>query len=52
MFWLPVPNNLLVYFSSPFASTSAMRVWLFLLEYPLELGKALTIFIKLCFELS
>jgi len=28
-----------------------MRVWLILLEDPLELGEALAIFIKLCFEL-
>jgi len=28
-----------------------MWVWLVLLEDPLELGKALAIFIKLCFEL-
>jgi len=28
-----------------------MRVWLFLLKGPLELGEALAIFIKLCFEL-
>ena len=52
MFWFPVPDNLSVYFSSPSARTSTMWVWLVLLEDPLELGKALAIFIKHCFELS
>ena len=40
-----------MYFSSPSAGTSTMRIWLVLLEDPLELGKALTIFVELRFEL-
>ena len=52
LFWFPVSDDLPVHFSSSLACTSAMQVWWLLLEGPLELGEALTIFIKLCFELS
>ena len=52
LFWFPVFDDLPVLFSSPPARTSAMRVWLVLLEDPLELGKMLAIFIEFRFELS
>jgi hypothetical protein len=52
LFWFPVPDNLSMYFSSPSAGTSAMRVWLVLLEGLLELDKVLAIFIELRSELS
>jgi len=52
LFWFPVPDDLSMYFSSPSADTSAMPVWLVLLEDQLELDKALAIFIELRSELS
>ena len=51
LLWLSVSDNLSVHFSSSSARTSATRVWLVLLEGPLELGEALAIFVKLRFEL-
>jgi len=49
---LPVSNDLLMYFSSPSADTSARRVWLVLLEDLFKQDEALAIFIELRFELS
>ena len=50
LLWFPVSDDLPVHFSSSPARTSTMRVWLVMLEGPLELGEALVIFIKLCFD--
>ena len=51
LLWFPVPNNLLLYFSSPSTGTFARWVWLVLLEDLLEQDKALVVFIELFFEL-
>jgi hypothetical protein len=51
LFWLPVSDNLSVYFSSSSTRACTMRVWLVLLEGSLELVEALTILVKLRFEL-
>jgi len=52
LFRFHVSDDLPVHFLSSPTCTSAMRVWWVLLEGPLELGEALAIIIKLCFELS
>jgi len=48
----PVSDVLPVYLSSPSADTSALEAWLVLLEDLFKQDKALTVFVKLCFELS
>jgi len=52
LFWLPVPDDLSMHFSSPSTDTSARRVRQVLLKDLLEQDEALTIFVELCLELS
>jgi len=52
LFWLPVPDNLPMYLSSPFADASARRVRQVLFKDLLEQDEALTIFVKFRLELS
>ena len=49
---LSVSDDLLVHLSSPSADTSAGRVWQILLKDLHEQDEALTVFVKLCLELS
>jgi len=49
---LSVSDDLPMHLSSPSADTSTMRVWLVLLEDLFKQDKALSIFVKLCLELS
>jgi len=51
LFWLPVPDDLPMYLSSPSTDTSARRVRQVLLEDLLEQDEALAIFVKFCLEL-
>ena len=52
LFWLPVPDDLSMYLSSPSADTSAGWVRQVLLKDLFEQDEVLTIFVKFSFELS